>query len=169
MNIWTNRDKKRGHKVGQQHRSTVGQGTISLKRHTLLFTLRRNMEPSPYALNRTTIQLCTLCNWAASNTAQIWIKQMYLIPSPVPKHLFFNTRVFKCLICGSRAQSLLRNDTWLTEVVTIYLFGTLLMLQFSENAMENNKTRTVLCSTDLEQQVEHTSKNLSNLLRSLPR
>lgn len=53
MDEYVDRDKERGHK------EIVGQDTISLKCHTLLFILRRNMEPSPYALNRTTVQLCT--------------------------------------------------------------------------------------------------------------
>lgn len=57
------RDKERGHKV------TVGQGTMSLKCHTLL-TLRRNMEPSPYDLKRATIQHCTLYTRALSDEVQ---------------------------------------------------------------------------------------------------
>lgn len=71
--MWTSREKEREHKVTGKTDLSVGHDTISLKRHTLLFTLRRNTESSPYT--RLLFSFALFTPEQLNMQPEIWIKQ----------------------------------------------------------------------------------------------
>jgi len=68
--MWTSRDKK-------NTVLSVRHDTISLKYHTLLFILRRNMESSPYTWNRLLFSFALFTPQQLNMQPKIHIKQMY--------------------------------------------------------------------------------------------
>lgn len=156
MSMWINRDKETGYRWQQAKAPPFWKATL----FCLLWGEIWSLVHVPWT--KPLFSFSLFIPEQLQTQSKTWIKQMFLIPCPVPKCLFCITWVFKCLICGSRLATQWLLINWSRDNLLVWDIAHAPTLRKC-----NAKTRTVPCFA--LQQVEHTSTNWSNLLKSLHR